>query len=488
MMLMFHLLFAVGSVAAFQPQPNQQPLTTSRRIATTLVKSYDTDSGGGDYGNGGSGGDGWSVADNWETLSAENPINSVPDTRSIFNQDIAQNAANSMMMKSDIKLSEEEEWLDDIIGELVQEPLSSTPLYDTRLEEEVVGGGVATKTRKSSGNNNNQLKDFEEQMGEEIALLVRCNESPEDMLVRAGRAVAPLTEEEQEDVAQLVFWNDKNEKDHWMPTPFFQQAIAKMFQMHADTQTNTMDAKSMSRWMTQSLGNELDSYTEKQHKNGKDMTSVVRQQKTIAIGPHDSRVLKTLSKYAEYGTGRLTLDNFEQLYVDALTINANGMALVGPSVDTLKLLNADHIRQVWRDLANHKIVGPNQQTYNQEQAKMQAEYGTLQEQTKRVLKQLDDSDFMDECEILEYSYEAPPSKQQQQAGHDTKNDKYIRKSSHEHVKLAADGKTPLYMEEGSFVFIDEETCIGCMQVRVEVTSLQEQFYARSLIATSFFFL
>lgn len=38
------------------------------------------------------------------------------------------------------------------------------------------------------------------------------------------------------------------------------------------------------------------------------------------------------------------------------------------------------------------------------------------------------------------------------------------KGSHELVEMAYDGKTPKRIRDGQFVFIDEETCIGCTQV------------------------
>merc|ERR1712181_39604 len=37
------------------------------------------------------------------------------------------------------------------------------------------------------------------------------------------------------------------------------------------------------------------------------------------------------------------------------------------------------------------------------------------------------------------------------------------KSSHQLVEFAYDGKTTKWIRDGEFVFIDEETCIGCTQ-------------------------
>ena len=106
-------------------------------------------------------------------------------------------------------------------------------------------------------------------------------------------------------------------------------------------------------------------------------------------------------------------------------------------------------------------MGPVEQKWQKERQKLQEQYGSLQQQTHKLLES--GNEFVDECEVLEYgAYEPPPTKQQLESGHDAKNHKYIKQSSHEKVHLAADGKTPLYMDEGHFVFIDEESCIGCM--------------------------
>ena len=390
--------------------------------------------------------DEWSIADDWNELSAENPLNSAPNSQDIFNQNIGQKATQSILPDNHGEQMEEwsaeDRWVHDIIDQF-QNPISTSPLYDTGSSKE---DDFLTKN-----------KNFEEHMGDEIAMLVRCNESPEDMLVRAGRAVPELPEEQKMDASQLVIWRDSlgsHEEGFWEATPFLHQAVKTIFHLHAadDNQEEvTMDAKAVSRWMTQSLGDELDSYTERA---GKDMTSF-RQTKTIKIGPHDSRVLKVISKYGTYGTGKINLQSFQQVYLDALTHMDTGMELKG-SVETLHLRNGDHIRQVWRDFKNHGIVGPNEQKWKEAHTQLEAQYGSLQEQTRKFLEKGSDI-FMDECEILDYNYNPPPTPEQVAEGYDAKNHKYIRKSSHEQVALAPDNQTPLYMEEGSFVFIDEES-------------------------------
>ena len=43
------------------------------------------------------------------------------------------------------------------------------------------------------------------------------------------------------------------------------------------------------------------------------------------------------------------------------------------------------------------------------------------------------------------------------------------KSSFDLVEMTADGSVPLRIRDDSFVFIDEESCIGCTQVRQALT-------------------
>lgn len=410
--------------------------------------------------------DGWSVADDWNSLSRENPYNTIPDSNAIFNQDIAQNAARSILADNHGEeippLSEEDAWVQEIIEDIVTDPLSSTPLYDTPDRP-------SSKRHKTP---QQQQQEMEQRMEDEIAMLIRCNESPEDMLVRSGKAVADLTVEEKLDVSQLLVWQKRKkgkQGGRWQASPFLKKAVRQIFRTYATHNEKddllVMDAKGVAQWMTRSIGDELGTYTER-IKKGQQLTSA-RQKKSFKIAKHDSRVLKMITQYSTYGTGYLTLENLERTYMEALTripraTCGSGKAKSEESLEVLQLRNFEHIRQVWRDLRNHGIVGPTEQKWKKERQSLQEEYGTVQQQTQKLLES--GAEFVDECEVLEYgAYEPPPTAQQLEKGHDVKNHKYIKESSHEKVQLAADGKTPLYIEEGQFVFIDEESCIGCMQ-------------------------
>jgi len=86
-----------------------------------------------------------------------------------------------------------------------------------------------------NNNNNNNKQDglhterFVDDMGREIAMLVRCNENPHHMLLSEGRAVAALTERERNDVRQLIEL-DENDGQQWKPTVFLKEAVSIMFQ------------------------------------------------------------------------------------------------------------------------------------------------------------------------------------------------------------------------------------------------------------------
>lgn len=104
-------------------------------------------------------------------------------------------------------------------------------------------------------------------MGSEISMLVHCNESPEELLIDGGRALPPLSKEERDHVTQLVA---KKGDGTYAPTDFFRNAISTMFREHCvsvkvdETDIPVLNAASVGRWMTKSIGEE-------------------------SVGPHDKR-------------------------------------------------------------------------------------------------------------------------------------------------------------------------------------------------------
>lgn len=322
----------------------------------------------------------WSIADDWDSLSSENARMQGSD---LFNKDLTQRAAWQMESKAPAEQTEEDLWLEKQIEMILQEDTTNNVNQD----------GI-------------DIDSFTEDMGTEISMLIRCNDSPERLLIEQGRALPTLTDQERENVAQLV-----NEKDY-QPTSFFKQAVRALFYEHAVSQNGVkvLDPSGVAAWLTKSLDS------------------------TKPVGPHDPRVNSIISRYSSYSSGHLTEKDFLKVYLEAV---------VGPfepvSLQRLAKDRATEITSVWRDLRNHGILSP-----------IEVE----REMLAQKLKLKDDgtvaANLMDECEIVDDEHLMPSSRRE-------------TTSSHQLVDLADDGKTPLWVKDGEFVFIDEESCIGCTQ-------------------------
>ncbi len=371
----------------------------------------------------------WSVGDNWSSLSNENPVNSAPNSEDIFDEDLARQAAARMeIAPQGPPPSPDDQLISEAVDEVHNHGLfhspddDNTPLYDTGFESYT------------------QSVSFEDEMGQQISMLVNCNQRPEDLLVSQGRALAPLSEDEKNDVSQLV---TKTKKGEYEMTDFFKQAVSTMFHAHAKVQETKedgkrivfLDASGVAEWMTQCLG---DSET-----YGK-------------ITQHDRRVLTTMSTYAPYGTGRLELQEFERLYLTAISAFLDGGTI---KAGRDKKMELPTVESVWRDVRNHGILSPVEQERERLANEIRNEFGAANDEETRAKGKYIDM-LMDECEIVEWmegskvsSFVSDPEGTNE-AG--TKS-----KSSFEMVELATDEKTPLRMKDGEFVFIDEESCIGC---------------------------
>jgi ferredoxin len=351
----------------------------------------------------------WSATDDWNNLSSENPDNGRQDYA--VDQDFAQREAIRMQnwdldSLDPTALSPEDAWLQDAIETVL---LDSTITPEERLD----------------------TQDFLEDMGREIALLVRCNQSPQEMLIAAGKALPILTTEDKHNPRQLVRLEPSNQNEEtegevvvWAATDFLKTATRVMFEQHAhnaktgagDTKA-ILDPRGVASWMKKSL-------------------------REGAIGPHDPRVTFIISKFGTYGTGTLQYEDFLNLYVSTIC---------GSSPSRWKQLEyrSEEIEAVWRDLRNHDIVSPVEQERVALLQKMKEKY-------EESFSHVTDETLLDECEIIDdkvASWEETSQGQWRQTG----------KSSHELVELAYDGKTPLRLKDGEFVFIDEDSCIGCKQ-------------------------
>jgi len=373
----------------------------------------------------------WSEADDWSQLSLESER---IDTSKIYNQDLAWNAAQDYEKDFSGEFeesSEEDVWMTSIVDDIHDNSHYAEgddgeyiSLFDSQFEED-----TNTEDESSSGN------DLED-MSSEIAMLVRCNENPDDLLISEGRAYAPLTEQEKNDVFQLVQIKD----DKLVATEFFRDAVAKIFHQHAVADVMdgvlSLDRRGVSRWMTQAL-------TSEDHG---------RQ-----VSPHDRRVLQALSDHGSYGSGRLLEEDFQNLYLKTI---------VGTHPDKKVswkrhlALRQTFVDAVWRDLRNHGILSPAELERQELLAKAARGPATLSAASTMMQETL-----MDECQILDWDYSDSSSASSSLSESATKDRQTASKSrsSHHLVEMAPNTKTPLWMKDGEFVFIDEESCIGCMQ-------------------------
>jgi hypothetical protein len=360
--------------------------------------------------------DDWSVTDNWNRLSTENEeIN----TNHLLNADQTTLAALRMqnfgMNPAAPEQSPEDQWLNHVIEHIVT---------DEGADEEPAL----------------HAESFVDDIGREIALLVRCNENPHDLLMEGGRMVEELTEEQRNDVRQLVEYDDDDDDGEktagaavWKATTFLREAARSMFQKHAPkkpgyvrvngdhddgsmaatatapTAAAVMNAVSVASWMSQSLRE--------------------------TVGPYDKRVAQALARYGS--GGYLSEPELLKLYVTTIT----GEEQEGSSTaQQLEKYRAPEIKAVWRDIRNHGLVTPAEFAQSIKVAELQSRYG-------RVGVEDDDDDdddvyspmnMLDECEILEdhMVYEVSMTTDRQ------------GKSSNERVDLVRG--VPIWMNDGDY--------------------------------------
>ncbi len=285
-----------------------------------------------------------------------------------------------------------------------------------------------------------------------------------------------------------------------------------------------LDRSGLARWMTKCISSPLAVSSSLLSSSSSPKSSQTTTTTTITIGPYDPSISILLSRYSNiHGSGRLTLSEFQTLYLEIawvgyirdvtqkkilVTKDANqyyqkitssrsssssstmidggddvGVIVTGRK-NTEKLLKHASLALVWRDLEAHGIFSP-----------VEEERVQLLLELERVMKdslhqknpsQSSASFLMDECELLDdyeerllHRHDSMTNEDDvlgvesawnflKEDGRNKEGGKMTRnreKSSHERVEMASDGKTPRRIRDGQFVFIDEETCIGCSQVR-----------------------
>eukprot|EP00751_Fragilariopsis_kerguelensis_P016143 CAMPEP_0170837918 /NCGR_PEP_ID=MMETSP0734-20130129/3059_1 /TAXON_ID=186038 /ORGANISM="Fragilariopsis kerguelensis, Strain L26-C5" /LENGTH=640 /DNA_ID=CAMNT_0011205209 /DNA_START=120 /DNA_END=2042 /DNA_ORIENTATION=+ len=364
---------------------------------------------------------------------------------------------------------EEEYWVQDEVDEIIDEihnafsTLDAT-MYDTSfLNSEQPKKRSFLDTSRTSFQEQQQTQQdraqqeqFESDMDDEIAMLVRCNEQPESLLIEEGRAIPPLTEEERNDITQLISINPSN--NHMEATEFLRKAITQMFHAHAVPSVKdgvlSMDRACVASWMTKSLKEDPD--------------EKIRGGGIAKVSLHDKRVLVTMSQFSHYGSGRLVEENFHTLYVNCLIGNkqSSSRAISNPRYLEQRSLFRD---SVWRDIRAHGILSPTEEEHllltNEvlEHTNEVLELTSLSSNTATSTTINEENSF-DECEILWGEKDTTQTKRRSPSASPTS------RSSHMSVEMANDDKTPLRIRDGDFVFIDEESCIGCTVCSTMATS------------------
>ncbi|KAG7346760.1 4Fe-4S single cluster domain of ferredoxin I [Nitzschia inconspicua] len=371
----------------------------------------------------------WSVADDWSSLS-KTACSSNTDSSIVYDDAYTAEVARNMVQASPQlpPLSEEDIWIRDIVDEIHNSfsTLDESPLYDTSFDEPTVS-----------------LEDaIQNGMDDEIAMLIRCNEQPENVLIAEGRALPPLTESEKNNVTQLIEMVSKDDEGAtFQATDFLKSAVSNIFRQHATPSVFdgvlSLDRAGIASWMTRCLREE-----------GK-------------VSPHDRRVIKTMSDFSRYGSGRLVDADFQELYLSTIVGDLSNLRSV--SIERHLQLRKAFIDAVWRDVRAHGILSPveEERLMLQNKIRMENQAGTL----ASTGVPSSNADIVDECEILEWNGGSVPEGNAVLLSDREKSSKRRSSkglSSHKLLEMARDGNTPLRMRDGEFVFIDEESCIGCM--------------------------
>lgn len=387
----------------------------------------------------------WSPADDWSRLSSESEA---IDTSALLGADLTGEAARKMEAEADLAAA-------DLAGAMGVNPdgSSSATATGSSPDDALVAEAIETIQNSmvdpadpplydspSSFVDYQASEDAAERAAAEIGLLIRCNESPQELLVDQGRALPELTDEERYDWHQMCRLVDTEEEEEgserYKTTDFFDLAVMQMFHEHATDVTaddgsdvTVLDAAGVASWLTKALGDET----------------------YVAVGQHSKEVSTIVARYGTYGTGYLTEDQFHRLYVNAIVgaVDVEQMR-VAKKVAGNQKMTVVTTASIWRDLRNHGILPPAEVEWDRKKAELDAEFanGGVSQGAKSSSSL---PNPYDECEILDYDSSPDASSSAMQ------------KASHESIELCSDGKTPKRIRDGMSIFIDEESCIGCMQ-------------------------
>ena len=334
----------------------------------------------------------WSVADDWEMRSSQ-------EEKRVSLCNNSDDFSWGNVEKS--KYADSSDFIDDVIDSffaLADIGVDGVQLYDSKM---ITDNDVYLSS-----------ESFADNAAKEISLLIRCNEEPEALHIESGRALQSLSHSERYHRNFLIDENTGN------PTEFFYIGVQTMFNRYAHFDNHksnglmVMDASNIAKWMSTCLDEKVTKF--------------------------DSRVYSILTKFSVFGSGYLSIENFQCLYLDAIMNKSKNKK------------NGPNITDVWRDFYAHDIVSPIEAEHNEFNEKIRHDLRSSSSRSADISSR--DDLFFDECEII--SWNNTPEKQSYSS----------RTSSYKKVDLAlVDGKTPIHVKDGDFVFIDEESCIGCTQ-------------------------
>jgi hypothetical protein len=198
---------------------------------------------------------------------------------------------------------------------------------------------------------------------DEMVHMIRCNQSPQQLLLSQGKVLPELTRKEKY-AAKFLLEMQRGAGAPIQPkmTPFFESGVKTIFSQHSvqadDREAVVMDRNGIAQWMTKCLSYDPNSGD-------------------IRIGSHDNGISLLLSRYCgNNGSGRLTLEEFSTLYLECAWIgylndarmNKELMLKDGkyhpiPSIEnsvivrdrknTEQLLKDASLTIVWRDFEAH---------------------------------------------------------------------------------------------------------------------------------------
>jgi NAD-dependent dihydropyrimidine dehydrogenase PreA subunit len=316
--------------------------------------------------------------------------------------------------------------------------------------------------------------------------------------------------------------DDDDDKGMLLPlkpkaTPFLDNAIRRIFSIYSTEGIDDaiMDRDAIAKWMTTCISSPLPPPSTLTTVIDKEYSAVVANKAIDNIGPYDRDVSAVLSRYSQkFGSGRLTLPEFSDLYLEATwagyinditqkkislydddsiddvnneTSSRRYYKFPSPNVGILfqdrkntegMILKLASLSIVWRDLEAHGIFSPAEEERVRTLLEMERLHpsSTTDDSNRNNNNNLHPS-LMDECVLFD-EYEERLSRRNSEDNDDVddimgvesawdflkRKDGGREKSSHELVEMTTDGKTPKRIRDGQFVFIDEETCIGCAQV------------------------